>query len=153
MFDLSTEDTGSFIYLTILLAFLASGFLLKGQIKASKVIQYLFWWFLIILAMITLYSFRYDFQNFKNRLIAEIFPSKSIRVSDNQISINISQDKHYYINLKINNKNVKLMIDTGASDIVLSKDDARKAGINLNKLTYNKIYQTANGKPLVLQLY
>ena len=37
------------------------------------------------------------------------------------------------------------MIDTGASDLVLSLKDAKKVGIDVRKLNFNKRYQTANG--------
>lgn len=64
------------------------------------------------------------------------------------MSINISRDGHFYVNLKVNNKNVKFMIDTGASDMVMNKEDAKRVGINLEDLSFNRIYQTANGKTL-----
>jgi aspartyl protease family protein len=38
------------------------------------------------------------------------------------------------------------MIDTGASDIMLSISDAKKIGINTNNLIFNRPYQTANGR-------
>jgi len=146
MFNLNADDTGRFIYLFALLIFLASGFLFRGKIKTSEILKQLSLWFLIIMGIVILYSFRFEFMNIKNRLLAELFPSKAIQTGQNQITISLSQDNHYYINLKINNQNVRFMIDTGASDITLSQQDAKKIGINLDDLTYNKIYQTANGK-------
>ena len=146
MLNLTGEETGNLIYLIILLGFIASGTLFKKQIKASQILKQLFWWFLIILVIIFLYSFRHDFDNAKNRLKSELFPSSAMRISDNQIRINISQGGHFYIKLKVNGEDVSFMIDTGASDTVLSQDDAKKVGINLNNLSYNKIYNTANGK-------
>ena len=38
------------------------------------------------------------------------------------------------------------MIDTGASDIVLGMQEAKKIGINPKNLIFNKRYQTANGE-------
>ncbi|MDE0994022.1 MAG: TIGR02281 family clan AA aspartic protease, partial [Rhodospirillales bacterium] len=37
------------------------------------------------------------------------------------------------------------LIDTGASDVVLSPLDAKRLGFNLERLRYSKIYRTANG--------
>ena len=37
------------------------------------------------------------------------------------------------------------MIDTGASDVVINLAQAKKIGINIKKLKFNKLYQTANG--------
>ena len=60
--------------------------------------------------------------------------------------INLSQDGHFYLNVKINNVPVRFMIDTGASDIVLNLDEAKRVGIDVKKLRFDKTYQTANGK-------
>ncbi|MBT3978500.1 MAG: TIGR02281 family clan AA aspartic protease [Rhodospirillaceae bacterium] len=44
-----------------------------------------------------------------------------------------------------NGARVRFMIDTGASDIVLSPADARAIGIDPATLRYTRVYQTANG--------
>jgi aspartyl protease family protein len=145
MQNLSSDQTGQFIYLIVLLFFISSGFLFKGKIKASQALTQLFCWLLITLTIIVLYSFRYDFYNIKDRLISELFPSHAVRLSDSQVSINISRNNHFYIKLKVNNQNIRFMIDTGASDMVINQKDAKKVGLNLEDLVYNKRYQTANG--------
>ncbi|PIR34787.1 MAG: TIGR02281 family clan AA aspartic protease, partial [Alphaproteobacteria bacterium CG11_big_fil_rev_8_21_14_0_20_44_7] len=52
---------------------------------------------------------------------------------------------HYHIDTEINGVTIKFMVDTGASDVVLTKNDAKKLGINLHNLDYTKMYNTANG--------
>ena len=37
------------------------------------------------------------------------------------------------------------MVDTGASDMVINQNDARRIGIDLSRLKFNRAYQTANG--------
>ena len=37
------------------------------------------------------------------------------------------------------------MIDTGASDVAITKEDAIRIGFDINKLRYTKFYSTANG--------
>ncbi len=113
--------------------------------RLLKVILQLSCWIGIILFIVLLYSFRYEFINAKNRIKAELFPSSAIMQND-QIIINISQDNHYYIDLTINNEKIKFLVDTGASDLVLSKFDAKRIGIDFDRLNFNKIYQTANGQ-------
>jgi aspartyl protease family protein len=145
MFNFSSDDTANFIYLILLLAFLVNAIIFNKKIKASKVILQLSCWLGIALLIIFLYSFRYEFINAKNRIKSELFPSSAI-IQNDQIIINISQDNHYYIDLIINNEKIKFLIDTGASDLVLSKFDAKKIGIDFDRLNFNKIYQTANGQ-------
>lgn len=57
----------------------------------------------------------------------------------------VARDGHYYVPVRINNKTLEFMADTGASAIFMSQSDARKVGINPTTLHYNQHYTTANG--------
>lgn len=139
------ENWGNLIYLLVLLSFLLFGASNRKSFPLKKVAKYSIYWLLLILFFISLYSYRFEFSSFKNRILGELNPSR-IQSTKGQLSINIARDGHFYINLKINNQPIKFMVDTGASDIVISINDARKIGINIENLNFNKIYQTANGK-------
>lgn len=56
-----------------------------------------------------------------------------------------SSDGHFYFNATLNNTPVHMLVDTGASVIVLRSDDAVKAGLNPESLTYSIPSSTANG--------
>jgi aspartyl protease family protein len=45
----------------------------------------------------------------------------------------------------VNGAPIHFVVDTGASMVVLTPEDARAAGINLDRLTYNLRAKTANG--------
>ena len=45
----------------------------------------------------------------------------------------------------INGTPIRFLIDTGASDIVLSQSDAKLIGIATENLDYSRVYETANG--------
>jgi aspartyl protease family protein len=140
-----SEDLPQMIYLILLLAFLASSVLFNKQIKASKVVGQLLIWAVIILVILFAYSFRFDFINFKNRIAGELFPTKITQINPGQIAVSIANDGHFYIDIKLNSKPVRFMVDTGASDISLNLSDAKKAGIDVENLTSFRRYQTANG--------
>jgi len=55
------------------------------------------------------------------------------------------QNSHFFVFGKVNGTSVKFLIDTGASDVVLSPDDARRLGINLDGLQFAHVTETANG--------
>ncbi|MFM7702004.1 MAG: TIGR02281 family clan AA aspartic protease, partial [Alphaproteobacteria bacterium] len=74
------------------------------------------------------------------------FPSKAVIKNHEQIIIAISADGHFYINLKVNNKNIRFMIDTGASETVIDKKIAKNIGIDFGNIYYDKIFKTANGQ-------
>ena len=49
------------------------------------------------------------------------------------------------IEAKTGGVNVRFMLDTGASRVVLSRDDAARLGIQVNTLTFSQPTMTANG--------
>ncbi|MCE3233632.1 MAG: hypothetical protein K0R98_1889 [Rickettsiaceae bacterium] len=46
---------------------------------------------------------------------------------------------------KVNGEPVEFMLDTGASDVVITRKIAKQIGINPKDLEFTKIYNTANG--------
>lgn len=52
---------------------------------------------------------------------------------------------YYFVNAYINNTNIKVLVDTGASFVALSFEDAEKAGFRPSTLEYNIPVATANG--------
>jgi aspartyl protease family protein len=133
------------LYLILLLAFIASSIFTRGNIPILRAIKYISIWAAIAIFVIILYSFRFDFISLKNRFLGELNPSNIQVNSADKIIINMSYGNHFYANVKINNKNIRFLIDTGATDMVLSLRDARRVGIDLERLIFSKPYQTANG--------
>jgi len=143
---LSSTDQQSFFYSILLLVFLVSGIVFRREIALSKALKYLALWALIAFVGVGLYAYRYQFADFKNRILGAINPTAARMNDKGELVINLSSDGHFYIDVKINNLPMRFMIDTGASDIVIDKFQAQKIGINLQNLIFDKRYETANGK-------
>lgn len=62
------------------------------------------------------------------------------------VSFEPSANGHYYIPVAINGRSVDFIADTGATSIFLTQNDAKRIGLNVDNLNYNKIYNTANGQ-------
>ena len=52
--------------------------------------------------------------------------------SDGTIELNRNEDGHFYADVAINGATVHMLVDTGASAVALSRDDARTAGIAIS---------------------
>ena len=52
---------------------------------------------------------------------------------------------HYYLTLQLDGTPVEFMVDTGATEIVLSHQAAERLGIDLDEVFYTGLAQTANG--------
>jgi aspartyl protease family protein len=54
-------------------------------------------------------------------------------------------DGHFVVTAEVNGAPVNFLIDTGASDIVLSPADAERIGYDPARLSFTQRYYTANG--------
>jgi len=102
------------------------------------------WIFLMVLAVF-LYSYKDAFIDAKNRITGELSPSFA-QSGDGVLTFKRARNGHFHIKAEVNTHPVRFMLDTGATDIVLDKDTARRIGISVDTLRYNKVYNTANGQ-------
>jgi aspartyl protease family protein len=67
-------------------------------------------------------------------------------------SISKAADGHYWAEADVDGHEVKFLVDTGASAVALTSEDARRLGIDPNGLTYNYTVATANGQARAAQI-
>jgi aspartyl protease family protein len=56
------------------------------------------------------------------------------------------QNGHYWVDASINNQPIKVLVDTGATVVALSYEDADRVGLRPHTLTFDEIVSTANGQ-------
>jgi aspartyl protease family protein len=62
-----------------------------------------------------------------------------------EASIAKSRDGHFWADAQVDGHQLHFLIDTGATAVALTSDDARQLGIDPSSLTYSYTVQTANG--------
>ena len=143
---MQNDDLQQIIYLIILISVMIIGISSRREMTLKKIVKYSLIWLGVAFIFVALYAYRFEFSDFKNRISGEINPTSAQLNQQGQLVINISDDSHFYVKLLINKIPILFMIDTGASDIMLSINDANKIGINTRNLIFNRPYQTANGR-------
>ncbi len=66
--------------------------------------------------------------------------------SSSAVSIRKSPDGQFWTEGRANSATIKFLIDTGASTVALTPEDARRAGHNPREMTFNIPVNTANGQ-------
>jgi aspartyl protease family protein len=143
--NLGQSDWQNIVFSSIVVFMLLSSILSRKELSLAKILKYILIWSVIVIIGLACYSYRHKFFEFTSNLSSEINPSKAV-VSNNQLIIRLADDGHFYLDTNINDHPVRFMVDTGSSDVVLNLSDAKRIGIDTNKLIFNKNYQTANGQ-------
>jgi len=136
---MNTESFAQLIYLVLLGSVIAGWFFVENRKNLGKTAQQAAVWGLIFVGVIAAIGLWSDIRD-------NVAPSQSYIDGMATVEVPRSQDGHYYINLDIDGHSVRFVIDTGASDVVLSKDDAERIGIDVANLFYGDIANTANGQ-------
>ena len=61
------------------------------------------------------------------------------------VEIRAGQSGHYHTEAEVNGRAIEVMVDTGATMVALTYEDAERAGIRLNPSDFTRSVSTANG--------
>jgi aspartyl protease family protein len=141
----SGEDRIDLVRLLSILALISSGLLFARRIDFGEVIRNIAAWTGAAAILVLVYTYQAELGKVAARVGAELFPSQPVVVAAGVVNLTQGPDGHFSAMGSANGARVRFMIDTGASDIVLSPADARAIGIDPATLRYTRVYQTANG--------
>lgn len=148
LFGLANESFARLVYLSVIvLVFSVS--ILSGRTYWRDAARNALLWVMIVLSLVTAYVYRYDLQDFGARLSGGLLPGSPVSTTNAEgravITLVRSGDGHFHARAAVEGARVDLLVDTGASVVVLSDADARRAGIDTNVLGYGTPVTTANG--------
>jgi aspartyl protease family protein len=137
---------GHGVYLVALLAFLASGLGYHYRQKGGQAVKHLSIWAVILLIFIIGFSFREEVTPAFKRIQGELLPANAMTTASGETMLRRNMSGHFAAMTYVNGNRIRMMVDTGASRVVLTADDAKRAGISLNDLNFTQIVSTANGQ-------
>jgi aspartyl protease family protein len=138
MRNLESGDQAVLVYLILTLLVVGGSMIISSRSRLNKTLQQAAIWGLIFVGAIGAYSLR-------DRIESALYPDRAMISEQGTVSFNRARDGHFYAELHVNGKPIEFVIDTGASDIVLSPKDAEFLGYPVSDLTYSGHANTANG--------
>lgn len=129
-------EIGRVVYLGLILAALIGWAMIEFRQRMGMALRMALAWGAIFLAMIGGYGVWQDLQG----------GSQAMTVAgDDRIELRRQSDGHYYATLEINGTEVDFVIDTGATNMVLTIEDAERLGFDAGSLAFLGEASTANG--------
>jgi len=128
-----------------LLALVSSGVVFAPRRRLGQLARYALIWTGVATAMVLGYTFRDELAWVGLKVRSELIPAYAVAAAPHTLVLNQSDDGNFYVIGAVNGSPVRFLVDTGASDIVLSPADAERLGIDVASLKFDHPYQTANG--------
>ncbi|MAM60232.1 TIGR02281 family clan AA aspartic protease [Maritimibacter sp. UBA3975] len=135
---MDSYDLGRLTYLVLLAAAVGGSFFMMNKASWGKSLQQLAIWALIFVGAIGAYGLWNDISR-------DVLPRQSV-VSQGVVEVPRRPDGHFYLTLDVGGTPVDFVVDTGASQVVLTMEDAARIGIDPEDLDFIGTAMTANGE-------
>ncbi|MCF3639897.1 TIGR02281 family clan AA aspartic protease [Rhizobium sp. TRM95111] len=150
-FGLANDDFGRLVMLSSLVALFGAG-MLASRRRFGESLRQAAIWLVIILALVAVYLYRTDLQSFASRMTAGLIPGRAIVTTaadgSRMLVVHRMEGGHFAADVAVDGVSLRMLVDTGASTVVLSHDDALRIGIDAEALTYSIPVMTANGRTM-----
>lgn len=83
------------------------------------------------------------------RIQGEIVPSLAVSRTSGEVELRRTWDGHYRADTFVNGHEIRLLVDTGASMVLIPYEKAEAVGIDVNALDFSMPVTTANGRSTV----
>jgi aspartyl protease family protein len=145
MVGMTQTQTVQLVPLVIIGIVIAAAFFSRRQ-RFSAMAGNLAVWLALFAAALVGYTYREDIKGVAARVFGELSPTSAIVDSQNgTATFRRGAGGHFLVATSVNGVSMPLLFDTGASAVVLSYADARRAGIDVANLTFDTPVTTANG--------
>ena len=139
------SDTPRIVYLLALFVLVGGGLFSRIARRPSQAVQHAGIWLGIGLVVLLGYSYRSELGAVAQRLSGELNPSAGQAIDGQQMRFTAGADGQFRVEATVGSTPMTFLVDTGASEVMLSPADARRLGYEPSTLAYTRIYQTANG--------
>jgi aspartyl protease family protein len=134
------------VSLVLMLVLVGSGFLVHWRNRPTLVwLRDGLTWLAIGFVLIAGYSLRDEFRRLFDRMAAEVMPGRGVETGSGTVIIRADPDGHFRVDSTVDGTRLRMLVDTGASAVVLSPDDARRIGLDPRRLVFSERARTANG--------
>jgi len=142
---LQTHDFASLAIKVALIVFFGGFVLALFRHRFRQALEAAVFWMVIALFLAAGYSYRVELREIGDRILSEFVPGRAAQ-RGTSVEITRARSGDFQVAIVVNGAHVPMVLDTGASAVVLTQEAAKAAGLPLEFLTYNVNIETANGR-------
>jgi aspartyl protease family protein len=142
------------VYLGLLGTVIAAALFASGQ-RFGAMARQAGIWIAVLVMLVVGYEYRFELQETASRVTSGLMPGKPVTMEDvnGDLSVTVNRSgRHFEVLGTVNGERQPFMIDTGASTVVLTESNARKAGYDPDTLDFRIPVSTANGVTMAARI-
>jgi aspartyl protease family protein len=143
--ELAHFDTSSLETKIIALALVGMIALMLFRQRFSHALESILIWVVVVLLLMLGYTYRFELHDVGERMLAELIPGRAA-TRGQTVEIARGGGGSFSVGTQVNGARIAMVLDTGASAVVLTQEAARAAGLPLEVLNYSVNVDTANGR-------
>lgn len=103
-------------------------------------------WIAIFAVVVGAYAYRHELAGIAGRVMGDVAPQSGQISEDGQVvRFSRGMSRSFVVQTQVNSELVRMVFDTGATAVVLTFEDARQAGYDVDGMRFTVPVQTANG--------
>jgi aspartyl protease family protein len=145
MAGLDEHQQLSLLYRVGLLILVSGALVRMFRDRFGEAIRMALMWAVVALVLAVGYTYRFEIVDAGNRVLAELVPGRAAG-RGRTVELARTGAGDFQIATLVNGARVPMVLDTGASSVVLTRDAAIAAGLPVEMIKYNVNIETANGR-------
>jgi aspartyl protease family protein len=143
--NLLRHDVGSLVLKIAVVVFAGGLVLVLFRERLSQALEAMLFWAVLGLLLVVGYTYRFELRDAGDRVMAQLMPGY-VAGHGRDVEVVRGRGGDFAVAAHINGARVPMVLDTGASSVVLTQDAAKAAGLPLEVLDYTVNVDTANGR-------
>jgi aspartyl protease family protein len=142
---LNSDEFASLVFQGAILLLVGGAVVAMFRERFPQALRAALYWIVIALVLAVGYTYRYALRDVSDHVLAEMIPGRAVSRGK---SVEIARGRvgEFQVSTQVNGAKIPMVLDTGASAVVLTQDAARAAGLPLEVLSYSVNVETANGR-------
>jgi aspartyl protease family protein len=145
---LEVETFARFVYLFALLVVIGGAGFFLYRSRIGQVLRAAVFWIAIGVLLAVVYTYRFELEGVSQRVLSELLVSRPANLPGASPAVQVARTRtgEFTVQVQVNGARVDMLVDTGASSVVLTTEAAQRAGLPLDLLRYDIPIETASGR-------
>ncbi len=144
---LTSGDMASLAYKVALVVLVSGSVLTIFRQNFSQALTNALFWVVFAFALVLVYTYRFQLYDVGDHVLAELVPGHAL-TRGHTVSLARANTGDFRIRAEVNGVPVAMVLDTGATSVVLTYEAATRAGLPTQFAKYSVSVETANGHTL-----